>query len=533
MTISLRFCGAARTVTGSCFWMKTPKASFLVDCGMFQGPKTLRELNYKPFPFDPKEIDFVLQTHAHIDHSGLLPKLYKAGFRGPVHMTRGTRDLLAFMLPDSGFIQEMEVEQLNRRNLRRGRPAVKPIYTQSDAFECQKNFKPVEYEAWQSVADGVRIRLWNAGHILGSASIELELETGRDDPKVLRMLFSGDIGPDHKLFHPDPDAASDFDYVVCESTYGGRSRTRHSEEERRLILAKEVRAALQAGGNLIIPSFAVERTQELLADLTLLQDSGAIDRAPIFLDSPMAIKATETFERHASELESLRERPHLISNPNIRFTETVDESKAINRIHSGAIILAASGMCDAGRIRHHLKNHLWRKDCTVLIVGYQAPGTLGRLLVDGTDQITIQGDPIKVRARIREIDVYSGHADHGELVDWIEERRPIHQALYLAHGDEERSGALREALVRRGFDEDKIVIPGIDDLVDLVDGEAGPRPHPIARRIEPEIAGRPDWHNDATQLLLDIREQLDQAADEKTRNVVIRRLRRALVDEKV
>ncbi|AXS39331.1 MBL fold metallo-hydrolase [Breoghania sp. L-A4] len=529
MTLSMRFCGAARTVTGSCYWLQTPTARFLVDCGMFQGPKTLRALNYEKFPFTPSGIDFVLQTHAHIDHSGLLPKLYRDGFRGPVHMTRGTRDLLAFMLPDSGFIQEMEVEQLNRRNQRRGRPVVTPIYTQRDAYACQERFETIEYEVWREVAPGVRVRYWNAGHILGSASIELELETGREDPPKLRMLFSGDIGPDQKLFHPDPEASSDFDFVVCESTYGGRPRARHSAAERRSILAREVREALLAGGNLLIPSFAVERTQELLADLSLAQDAGDIGPAPVFLDSPMAIKATETFERHASELEGLREQPHLIDNPNIHFTETVDESKAINRIHSGAIIMAASGMCDAGRIRHHLRNHLWRADCTVLIVGYQAPGTLGRLLVDGAKQVTIQGDVIQVRARIREIDVYSGHADHGELIDWIEERAPIHRALYLTHGDAESSEALREALVARGSARDTVIVPGIDDEVDLLG--AGRRPHAVARRIAPEAGSRLDWHNDAAQLLIDIREALDKAADEKARGVVIRRLRRALEDE--
>ncbi|MEI2386262.1 MBL fold metallo-hydrolase [Breoghania sp. JC706] len=526
MSLTMRFCGAAGTVTGSCYWLTTSQASFLVDCGMFQGNKTLQALNYEPFPFEAAEIDFVLQTHAHIDHSGLLPKLYASGFRGAVHMTSGTRDLLSFMLADSAFIQEMETEQLNRRNARRGRPQVAPAYTKADAAECLRLFRAVDYERWVEASPGIRFRLWNAGHILGSASIELEiLQEGQEKP--LRLLFSGDIGPDHKLFHPDPEASSDFDDVICESTYGGRARTRRNEEERREILAHEVRAALQAGGNLLIPSFAVERTQELLADLTLLEQSGAIDHAPVFLDSPLAIRATEVFERHARELEHLSRQPHLIDNPNIRFTETVDESKAINRIRGGAIILAASGMCDAGRIRHHLRQHLWRPDSTVLLVGYQAPGTLGRLLSDGASEVTIQGEPVKVRARIREIDVYSGHADHGELVDWIGDRMPIRQ-LILTHGDPEAGAALREAVVATGFAADHVVLPQIDDVFDLESGRLVPGDRRKARRVEPDVIVRPDWHNDAAQLLLDIREEIDRAADDRARKVVIRRLRRAL-----
>lgn len=530
MSLKLHFHGAAGTVTGSCFQLDTGKARVLVDCGMFQGPKTEKELNYRPFPFRADKIDALLLTHAHIDHSGLVPKLTKAGFDGRIFSTPQTRDLCSVMLPDSGFIQEMEVEQLNRRNRRRGRPAVEPIYTRADAQECIPSFRTVDYEIWMEPAEGVRCRFWNAGHILGSASIELELAGAGPDGGPLRLLFSGDIGPDHKLFHPDPVASSGFDYVVCESTYGGRSRTRRTEEQRREVLAGEVRAALSAGGNLIIPSFAVERTQELLADLTLLQQSGAVERAPIFLDSPLAIKATEVFERHAHELDDLRQQPHLIDNPNIRFTETADESKAINRIRGGAIILAASGMCDAGRIRHHLKHHLWRPDSTVLLVGYQAPGTLGRLIADGVPEVTIQGDPIRVRARIREIDIYSGHADHGELLAWIEDRKPIRRNLILTHGDPEAAEALAEAVARRGIAREQVLLPQIDDVLDLETGARVPADREPARRVEPEAVSRPDWHNEAAQLLLDIREALDKAADARARGVVIRRLRRALED---
>jgi metallo-beta-lactamase family protein len=532
MTMTLTFCGAARTVTGSCYWLQTPGASFLIDCGMFQGPKTLKELNYGEFPFVPAKLDFVLQTHAHIDHSGLLPKLHMAGFDGPAFMTRGTRDLLSFMLPDSGHIQEMEVEQLNQRNAKRGRPQVEPIYTSADAEACQDNFRTVEYDRWFEAGDGVRARYWNAGHILGSASIELELATGRRDQRLLRMLFSGDIGPEHKLFHPDPDAADNLDYVICESTYGGRKRTRVNEEQRRMVLAGEVKDALRADGMLLIPSFAVERTQELLADLTVLQGSGAIPQVPIFLDSPMAIKATDVFARHMAELDGGHHGAGLLRNPQVRFTETVAESKAIARFRGGAIIMAASGMCEAGRIRHHLKHHLWRREATVLLVGYQAPGTLGRLLADGAPAVRIQGEDIQVRARIRQIDVYSGHADGTELVDWVRERLPIKRALFLCHGEEDEAEAMRNDLTRRDLDAERVIVPTLDDQIDLLGDGTGPRQRPAPRRLAPEAVVRLDWHNELASFELDLREALDQAADERSRNVLLRRLRRALTKER-
>ncbi len=528
MTVSLKFCGAARTVTGSCFWLRTEKSSFLVDCGLFQGTKSVKQLNYEPFPFDPAEIDFVLQTHAHIDHSGLLPKLYKGGFSGPVHMTAGTRDLLSFMLPDSGYIQEFEVEQLNRRNARRGRAKVSPIYTQDDAERCQANFREVGYEAWFEPAGDVRARYWNAGHILGSASIELEIAETGTKRGLLRVLFSGDIGPDHKLFHPDPEASADFDYAVCECTYGGRNRVRASGPKRRALLAREVNAALDNDGLLVIPSFAVERSQELLADLSLLQKDAKIPAVPVFLDSPMAIRATRVFEDHAPDLEELDEDPDLLGNPNFHFTATVEESKSINRVSSGAIIMAASGMCEAGRIRHHLKHRLWDPRTTVLIVGYQAEGTLGRLLLNGKKTVRIQGESIEVRADIKQIESYSGHADGTELREWLLDRRPITRNIFLVHGEERAAAAMRNDLVAAGFDDNLVLVPAIDDEVDLaIDGKPAELTAVKPRLMPEEVAGL-DWHNDLAQLQIDIGAAFDKAADKRSRNILLRRLRRAL-----
>ncbi len=531
MSIDLRFCGATRTVTGSCFLIRAPKCTFLVDCGLFQGPKTLKQLNYQPFPFEVSGVDFVLQTHAHIDHAGLLPKLWRSGFKGPVFMTRGTRDLLSFMLPDSGHIQEIDVENLNRRYARRNKPRVDPIYTQADAEACQENFRTVEYAAWTEVGEGVRARYWNAGHILGSASIEIEIATGQHNQRFLRLLFSGDVGPEHKLFQPDPDAPDNFDYIICESTYGGRRRTRASADERRTLLANEVNQALRGGRILLLPLFAVERTQELMADLTRLQQSGAIPPVPIFLDSPLAIQITKVFQSHSKELEELDARPSLLRNPNLRFTETVDESKAIDRVTGGAIILAASGMCDAGRIRHHLKRWLWSEMATVLLAGYQAPGTLGRLLVDGVTAVKIQGDDIAVRATIRQTDLYSGHADGKELIEWIHRRQPIRRALYLVHGEDDEVNCLRDALIMNGMPENRVIAPVLDDEVELLGDGAAPRLRPVPRRMLPENIGRADWHNDLAQFTLDLRDTFERAADDRSRAELIRRLRRALAGQ--
>ena len=530
MSISLRFCGAARTVTGSCFWLRTPQANFLIDCGLFQGSKTLKQLNYGAFPFASDSIDFVLQTHAHIDHAGLLPKLCKRGFKGPTYMTRGTRDLLTFMLPDSGHIQETDVANLNRRNARRKRQLVDPIYSQKEAEACLQSFRTVEYGVWLEPAPGVRARYWNAGHILGSASIELEIATGQPEQPLLRLLFSGDIGPDHKLFQPDPTAPETLDYVICEATYGARQRPKVTPEERCARLAGEVRQALANNGMLLIPLFAVERTQELLVDLAHLQQTGAIPPVPMFLDSPLAIRITRVFQQHSPELQDLDIRPSLMTNPNLHLCETVDQSKAIDRLSRGAIILSASGMCDAGRIRHHLKRWLWSEKATVLLVGYQAHGTLGRLLADGATTVTIQGEVIKVTAKVRQLDVYSGHADRGELLNWIKRRHPIRRALFLVHGDDPEIKSLREGTIADGMSEAAVVTPTLDDEFDLVSNARIISAKPTPPRIDTALIGQSDWHNELAQFTFDLRDRLEQAADERSRRIVMRRLRRALDD---
>jgi metallo-beta-lactamase family protein len=531
MSVTLRFCGAARTVTGSCHLFETPAGRLLVDCGLFQGPKTLKELNYGGFPFAPADIGAVLLTHAHIDHSGLVPKLVRGGFGGRIFATRGTIDLCSFMLPDAGSIQESEVVALNRRNAARGHAEVTPIYTQADAVAALNSFQAVDYESWFGPMPGVRARYWNAGHLLGSASIEIEFAGAGKDGKALRVLASGDIGPDAKLLEPDPEAPTGLDYVICESTYGDADRPSVTRESRRRHLAAEVREAHERGGALLIPAFAVERTQELIVDLIDLMQRGEVPTAPIFLDSPLAIHATQVFRQHTESLESDVNIDRLLSSPNLRCTETVDESKSIARFTGFHIIIAASGMCDAGRIRHHLKRWLWHRQATVLLVGFQAQGTLGRFLVDGAKSVRIQGEQINVAACIRRLDEYSGHADGPELARWIASRRPIGRGVFLVHGEEPALSGLAERIAERTVPAAKVFMPLLDDIYELTTTAPTPLDVSRRRRLAPEAVTNLDWHNDMSKLILDINDAVDAAADDRARGVIIRRLKRALEGE--
>lgn len=532
MSLTIRFCGAARTVTGSCYLFETPRGRLLVDCGLFQGSKTLKELNYGKFPFRPDDIDAVLLTHAHIDHSGLIPKLTRGGFRGPVFATQGSIDLCSYLLPDAGSIQESEVSMLNRRNAARGRSKVSPIYTERDAVAALDAFRPVEYESWFTPMPGIRARYWNAGHLLGSASIEVEFSDAGEDGKPLRLLASGDVGPDAKLLQSDPEAPTGLDYVICESTYGDEDRPMVTNESRRKKLAAEVRDAQKAGGALLIPAFAVERTQELIVDLIDLMERGAVPAAPIFLDSPLAIRATEVFRQHAESLDPDIALERLLSSPHLRCTETVDESKSIAKLTGFHIIIAASGMCEAGRIRHHLKRWLWRDNATVLLTGFQAQGTLGRFLDDGAKAVRIQGETIKVAAHIRRIDDYSGHADGPELARWIAARRPIKRGVFLVHGEEPALAGLSERIAERTVPSASIFTPLLDDIYELTTVAPTPLDVSHRRRLAPEAVVNLDWHNDMSTLILEINDAVEAAADDRARGIIIRRLRRALEEDR-
>jgi metallo-beta-lactamase family protein len=530
MAIRLKFHGAARTVTGSCYLIESDRAKVLFDCGMFQGSKTERELNYRPFPFEPSSLDAMVLTHAHIDHSGLIPKLTRHGFANKIYCTPATADLCAIMLPDSGGIQELEVKQLNQRRVKRGEGAVEPIYTLEDATKSLEHFESRAYETWFEPAPGFRVRFWNAGHLLGSASLEVEVAQ-EGDKKSIRLLFSGDIGPDNKMLQPDPEAPTGFDYVICESTYGGRDRFERGEDGRRDILTAEVNEAAKRRGALLIPSFAVERTQELVTDLVLLMERGKVPKANIFIDSPLASKATRIFSKHARSMQHGDDMARAFASDFVRSTESVEESKALARFGGFHIIVSASGMCEAGRIRHHLKNHLWQASTTVLLAGFQAEGSLGRVLQDGAKMVTIMGEEISVAAAIRRIEDYSGHADGPELVQWMKERLPVGRSVFLTHGEEEAQLALARDLKGLGMAHDCILIPSLDSVYDLageacafVAGETKPR-------IDPAMVARLDSHNELADLLLDIQDTMKRAAGEKARGVIVRRLRKALAGD--
>lgn len=525
MGVKLHFYGAAGCVTGACMLLKSDRASVLVDCGMFQGPKTLKALNYGAFPFEPARIDTVLLTHAHVDHSGLLPKLVLADFEGPIFATSGTIELCRSLLPDSGAIQEMEIEALNRRRERHGEDPIEPMFTRADAEACIGRFRAAGLGTWIDVAPGVRAKWWDAGHILGSASIEVEVEDGAEKQ---RILFSGDLGPGGRDFANDPDGPTGLDHVIMESTYGDVDRAEIGVGARREALTRELLAAHAAGGPLLIPAFAVERTQELIVDLLEVMESGEAPRGPIFLDSPLAIRATNTFLQHGTLENGDNPFKRLRESSWLRFTESATESRGIERFRGWHVIVAASGMCEAGRVRHHLKRLLWRQEATVMLVGFQAVGTLGRLLQEGRRAIRIQGDDIKVRARVRSLDVYSGHADAGSLVSWAQARAPIAGSIFLNHGEPENLEGLKRRLGRAGFEDKQVIIAELDQGYRLKASAAGEREAAKAPRLEPRAVSRLDWHNARSEFLAKLNERLDAARDDTEREAVLTALAKQL-----
>lgn len=512
MTVTLHFHGAAGTVTGSCYRVVYPGGQFLVDCGLFQGNKSVRDLNLKPTPFDPRAIGFLLLTHAHIDHAGLLPKLYREGWRGPMWMTEPTAGLLEYLLPDSAGIQESEADRETRKHARRGDEPARPLYTLEDAQEALQHRQTCRYGEWITPAPGVRARYWNAGHIIGSASIEVEVADGTN---TVRLLFSGDIGPDEKVFYNEPEGPSGFDYIVCESTYGGREREDYTLVQRRQALKTEINTALARGGNLVIPAFAVERSQELLHDIGYLIKTGEIDPKLVFLDSPLASKVTGVYRKYAAMFDDVElGADELFNDPRFRIIEAVEDSKAINTIKGGAIIMSASGMADAGRIKHHLRNNLIRRNATVLFVGYQAPGTLGQIILSGAKEVRIHGALVPVHAAVRSMGNYSAHADHTELMDWIKARLPAHGAIFLTHGEDEERQALRAAILGIGIAGDQVILPQLDDYFELTAAGIAAARTTTAPRIDPAQV-HSDWHNAFSDFTIRLSQRLQAGSDEE------------------
>lgn len=445
--MKIKFLGAARTVTGSMHVLECGGHHFALDCGLFQGSKEIKERNYQDFKIDPKTLDFLVLSHAHIDHAGLIPKLCKLGFSGPIYCSYATAELARIMLPDSAYIQEAEVERKNRKLKRAGKMLLEPIYTIDDAMNCLSQFRPLSYDELLKPAAGIEMRLRDAGHILGSSIVELWLE---EDGKKVKIVYSGDLGQDDQPFIKDPTLIENADYLIMESTYGNRL---HENSLNRLEeLNAIIDETMKKGGNLIIPAFAVERTQDLLYDLNELYVRGDLDKnIDVYIDSPLAISATEIFKQNLhlfddETMDFVNNGFHPLELPSLKYSQSQEESMQLNMIKSRTIIISASGMCEAGRIKHHLKHNLWRPESTVLFVGYQAQGTLGRKILDGEKTVIIHGEQVSVKADIRRIESYSSHADQLGLVSWLKRYDDTLRKVFLVHGEENAQQTLADLL---------------------------------------------------------------------------------------
>ena len=451
--MKLSFFGADQCVTGSCHCLEVGGKRILIDCGLQQGRD---EVDNRSLPFAPGSIDYVLITHAHIDHSGRVPMLIKNGFQGRILTTRLTAQLMSITLQDSAHIQESDAEYKNRKNRRAGRPEEEPLYTVADAQRVPEFIDTCEYDQPVHLCDGVDAVFIDAGHLLGSASIRLTLTEGGQTKTI---VFSGDIGNVDQPIIRDPQFFTGADYVVMESTYGDRNHTEVWSYTGQL--AQIIDETLGKGGNVVIPSFAVGRTQELLYFIREIKDQGLVTSVPnfhVYVDSPLAKSATTIFcgdlrgYLDQDALELVKDGTHMFNFPGLHLTETVDESKALNEDHTPKVIISASGMCDAGRIRHHLKYNLWRADSAVVFVGFQSPGTLGRTLLDGVTSVKLFGEDVAVRAKVVNFQGLSSHADHDHLLDWISHfKEPKPQHVFVVHGDREVAPVFAQAVSQLGF----------------------------------------------------------------------------------
>ena len=442
--------GAAGVVTGSCHLVETDTKRFLIDCGMFQGSKPLNRLNFEPFPFDPKTIDFVISTHGHIDHCGLFPKLVKHGFKGTFYASSATADLLPIMLGDSAYIQEKDTEHENRRRQRKGQPLREPLYDQADAERVTSMIQPLAYNTSITIGDDVHFRLRDAGHVIGSSIVELYVKDSDGSEK--KVVFSGDLGQWDVPIIEDPSFIWNADYVFIESTYGDRVHVK--TQPRKEELYQHIIKTYKKGGKLLIPCFALERTQELLYTLSeLIYENKDFPPMDVYLDSPLAIKITEVFKQHPElydeEAKARIDKP--FDFPSLICTPSVEESRKANRMQDPAIVIAGSGMCTAGRIRHHLKHGIWDPKNTLLFVGYQAPGTLGRILLDGAEEIKMMGMELVVKAEIARISSFSAHADKTELTKWLSAFKKKPETVFLIHGEEETLNTFSASLQEKGF----------------------------------------------------------------------------------
>ena len=455
--MNITFLGATKTVTGSNFLLEGAGKKIIVDCGLYQGKAKEERENYEEFAYNVNDIDYMLLTHAHIDHSGRIPKLYVDGYRGPIYATKATCDLCAIMLPDSGHIQEMENVWQNKKRARVGKKELPPLYTAQDAINCLEIFKPVSYDEIIELDENISIRFNDAGHMLGSSIIEVWV---KEDGETKKIVFTGDLGNNDIPLLDSPTMIETADYLVMESTYGGRLHNKNDDKAEMFL--NIVSETLDNGGNVIIPSFAVGRTQEILYEINKLKEQrhdeeflkkyDTLMKAPVYVDSPLAISATEVFKQNINLFDEevrkeIQKGDNPLEFPGLKFTRTVEESRALNDDPHPHIIISASGMCEVGRIKHHLKHNLWNPKNTILFVGYQAPGTLGAKIVSGEKKVKIFGEEIVVNARIEYIEGYSGHADQEWLLNFVYSFITKPKNIFLVHGEPEGQKVLKEKIL--------------------------------------------------------------------------------------
>lgn len=514
--MKIKFCGGVQAVTGSCHLLTIGTKKVLLDCGQFQGGKALDQLNYEDFGFRPSEIDYLILSHAHVDHCGRIPLLVKLGFQGRIFCTDATFDLVQVMLRDSAYIQEKEAEWKSRKNTRAGKKPVEPLYTIQDAEASFSFFEPILYEENKEICDELRIRFRDAGHILGSAITEI---WATEEGQTRKIVFSGDLGMRNRPILRDPEYIQEADYVIMETTYGNRVHPANSQSVDELI--QIILKTTGRGGNVVIPSFAVGRTQEIIYQLNRFYEDNspdyqaALDKIKVYVDSPMATTATEVFRRNAQVFddetkEYILRGDHPLDFKNLIFTRSTEESRALNFNAEPKVILSASGMCEAGRIKHHLKHNLWNARNSIVFVGYQAEGTLGKRIKDGEKHVQIFGENIYVNAEIDSLEGMSGHADREALLDWLSGFLSQPQKIFLVHGEPD-SKADFAAYVKEKLGYDCITVDEVAEF-DLSSDPApqklfqGQLPQGGKDRISPDEAIQlrekiSDLHDDFEQLL--------------------------------
>lgn len=487
--MKVKFCGASIGVTGSCHMISTDNHKILLDCGQFQGGKEMDRMNEEPFPFNPAKIECVILSHAHIDHCGRLPLLVKRGFKGPIYCTDATADLLDVMLKDSAYIHEKDAEWQTRKNLRTGKPPVEPLYTIQDSEAALRLVKPILYDQLVELNPEMKIVFNDAGHILGSAITELWVTEG---DKTSKIVFSGDLGVENRPILRDPVKIKKADFLIMETTYGNRLHPENATSIDDLI--KITLKTIKRGGSVIIPSFAVGRTQELIYQFNMFYEhhpeyADTLGKVYVYIDSPMATTATEVFKKNAQVFDDetkayIMSGDHPLDFPNLRFTRNTADSQMLNQDKTSKIIISASGMCEAGRIRHHLKHNLWDSRNSIVFVGYQAEGTLGRMLVEGAKEVKLFGEPIMVGAEIYNLEGFSGHADQKGLLDWLGgfQKEPKH--IFLVHG-ETQSKIDFAAKVKEVFGYEPIVVNGNTEY-ELETGEILSREEVIREALDQE-----------------------------------------------